>query len=164
MSGAGVTTSGAIWSRASIRLGSQLPQLSRQWSLRLFTERHEVVYGPGLIVSEAWPERNIHSDQAAAEREGLSAPVASAPQIFSMIHRMMMMSFGTGWIMGGRMSVKQIKSVFPTDFTTGKGRVIGLQLETDGDGRERLRVVCEVWVERRDGTKVMVGEASALLD
>lgn len=154
----------AIWTKDSVRLGSELPQLSRQWSLKLFTERHEVVYGPGHIVPEAWPERNIHSDQAAAEREGLSAPVASAPQIFSMLHRMMMIAFGTGWIVGGRMSVKMIKPVFPTDFTTGKGRVVGLHLENDESGRERLRVSCDVWVERRDGTKVMVGEASALVD
>jgi hypothetical protein len=58
------------------------PEISRQWSLALFTERHEKTYGPGRIVEEAWPERNIHSDAEAAQREGLSAPVGSAPQFF----------------------------------------------------------------------------------
>jgi hypothetical protein len=155
-----------IWTRESIRLGAELPQISRQWNLRLFTERHEVIYGSGAghIVKEAWPERNIHSDAAAAEREGLPAPVASAPQIFSMLHRMMLASFGAGWVAGGKMSVKMIKPVYPEDFTTGKGRVTSLSLEAQADGQPaRVRAHCDMWVERRDGTQVMVGTASALL-
>jgi hypothetical protein len=155
----------AIWNRETIRLGAELPQVSRQWNLHLFTERHEVIYGTGAghIVKEAWPERNIHSDEAAAEREGLPAPVGSAPQFFAMLHRMMLSSFGAGWVAGGKMSVKMIKPVYPTDFTTGKGHVSGLTLEAQPSGPARVRAHCDVWVERRNGTKVMVGTASALL-
>ncbi len=147
----------------TVQLGTYLPEISRQWSLALFTERHEKTYGPGRIVEEAWPERNIHSDAEAAQREGLSAPVGSAPQFFSMIHRSMMQTFGGGWIAGGKISVKMIKSVFPTDLTTAKGRVTGLLLEAQLDGSERTRALCTVWVETQDGAKVMVGEASGLL-
>ncbi|MBI4578603.1 MAG: MaoC family dehydratase [Planctomycetes bacterium] len=153
----------AIWTRDTIRLGAELPSISRQWNLDLFTKRHELVYGEGNIVKEAWPEKNIHSDAEAAMREGLSEPVASAPQIFSILHRIMLAAFGEGWVAGGKMAVKMIKPVYPADFTTGKGRVTGLTLEEQADGTTRVRVHCDTWVERRDGTRVMVGTASALL-
>ncbi len=153
----------AIWTRDSIRLGAELPSISRQWNLELFTLRHELVYGEGHIVKEAWPEKNIHSNAEAAAREGLPAPVASAPQIFAILHRIMLSAFGAGWVAGGKMSVKMIKPVYPEDFTTGKGRVSGLTLEEHPDGSTRVRVHCDTWVERRDGTRVMVGTASALL-
>ena len=154
----------AIWTRDSIRLGAELPSVSRQWSLKAFTERHELVYGEGHLVKEAWPQRNIHSDPEAAQREGLPAPVGSAPQFFAMLHRMMLTAFGRGWVAGGKMSVKMIKPVYPEDFTTGKGFVTGLALEEQPDKSTRVRAHCDLWVERRDGTRVMVGTASALLD
>ncbi|HTE61651.1 MAG TPA: MaoC family dehydratase [Solirubrobacteraceae bacterium] len=142
-------------------LGRELPRTSRQWSLRLFTDRHEVVYGPGLVVEEAWPERNIHSDHEAAKREGLPGAVASAPQLISMVHQIMLSAFGEGWIAGGRISVKMIKPVFVEDFTTAKGRITGLTLESVA-GEDRKRAHCDVRVERRDGTPVLIGTASAL--
>jgi len=145
-------------------LGRELPPLSRAWSLELFRDRHEMVYGPGLVVPEAWPEHNIHSDDAAAKREGLPGAVASAPQLISMAHRMMLSAFGEGWLAGGKIDVKMIKPVYVTDFTTAKGRVTALTLEGARDGKgERVRVSCDVRVERRDGTPVLIGTASALL-
>jgi acyl dehydratase len=144
-------------------LGTELPSFARRWTLTEFRERHELVYGPGRIVPEAWPEQNLHSDAKAAEREGLSGPIASAPQLIAMIHRQMLMSFGAGWLAGGRIDVKMIKSVFVDDLTTVKGRVIGIQLDTDSSGEPARRVQCEVWVERLGGQKVMVGTASGLL-
>jgi acyl dehydratase len=146
------------------QLGTELPSLSRRWTLEEFRERHELVYGPGRVVPQAWPERNLHSDAEAAAREGLAGPAASAPQLFSMIHRQMMMFFGRGWLAGGRMDIKMIKPVYVGDFTTAKGHVtaIGPEPDPSGDG-EIQRVHCEVWVERLDGAKVLVGSASGLL-
>lgn len=145
------------------QLGTDLPELSRRWTLEEFRERHELVYGPGLVVPEAWPERNLHSDVEAAHREGLSGPAASAPQLIAMIHRQMMLCFGRGWLAGGKIDVKMIKPVYVGDFTTAKGRVVAISLADDGSGAEARRVECEVWVERIGGQKVMVGTASGLL-
>ncbi|HEX5120877.1 MAG TPA: MaoC family dehydratase [Pseudonocardiaceae bacterium] len=144
-------------------LGAELPGLARRWTQAEFTERHEVTYGPGRIVPEAWPEHNLHSDPEAAAREGLSAPIASAPQLISMVHRQMLACFGMGWLAGGTIDVKMIKPVFVDDLTTAKGRVTGIALETDATGAEVRRVTCEVWVERLGGQKVLVGTASGLL-
>lgn len=148
------------------RLGAELPSLSRRWTIEEFRARHELVYGSGRVVSQAWPERNLHSDPEAALREGLSGPVGSAPQLFAMIHRQMMMCFGRGWLAGGRMDVKMIKPVYVGDFTTAKGRVVSIGLEADPSGEpdgEARRVNCEVWVERLDGARVLTGSASGLL-
>jgi hypothetical protein len=143
-------------------LGTELPSLSRRWTLEEFRERHELVYGPGLVVPEAWPERNLHSDPDAARREGLAGPAASAPQLFALVHRQMMMCFGRGWLAGGRIDVKMIRPVYVGDFTTANGRVVGITLD-ESTGEPLRRVECEVWVERLGGEKAMVGTASGLL-
>ena len=153
----------AIGTRDTIVLGAELPQLSRQWSLEIFSERHQTVYGSENLAPDRRPARSLHNDDKLAKREGLDAPVASAPQVISLVHRMMMLAFGVGWVAGGAISVKMIRPVFESDFTTGKGRVTGISLERTRDGHDRVRATCEVWVERRDGTKVLVGDASAVL-
>ncbi|MGH3757768.1 hypothetical protein [Actinophytocola sp.] len=150
----------ALYTKESVRLGASLPEISRQWNIELFTNRHVQVYGSGRIVEEEWPEQNIHSDHDAARREGLAEVVGSAPQPIAQIHRSMMMAFGAGWVAGGRIKAKMIKPLLEHDFTTAKGRVTGLSLES---GADRLRVACEAWVERRDGTKIMVATASAVM-
>lgn len=132
-------------------IGWLLPPVSRQMSLQQFRDRHRSVYGENV-----WPEYNIHSDSAAARREGLSSPVASAPTIFALVTRMMMTTFGDGWIRGGKLSVKMIKPVYAEDFVTAKGRVIGKH-----EDAVRARYDCEAWVENQKGEKVVVGTASA---
>ncbi|HEX5404970.1 MAG TPA: MaoC family dehydratase [Pseudonocardiaceae bacterium] len=144
-------------------LGTELPTFARRWTQQEFTDRHELVYGPGKVVPEAWPEHNLHSDPEAAAREGLAGPVASAPQLISMVHRQMLTCFGMGWLAGGDIDVKMIKPVYVGDLTTAKGRVIGVTLERDAEGNDVRRVRCEVWVERLGGQKVLVGSASGLL-
>ncbi len=142
-------------------LGEPLPIVSRQWSLQAFRERHEVTYGPGRLVAEEWPERNVHSDHSAARREGLPQAVAAAPQVISQVTRMMMSEFGEGWIRGGRISVKMIKPVFPQELTVAYGRVVGKSLEETRDGT-RVRVHCDVRVETLQGKLCLVGTASCL--
>ena len=144
-------------------LGAEMPALGRRWTLTDFQERHELVYGPGRIVPESWPERNVHSDAEAAQREGLPGPIASAPQLIALIHRQMLMTFGQGWLSGGTIDVKMIKPVEVNDLTTAKGRVKGIEIVPGDGGTERRKVICDVWVERLGGVKVMVGTASGLL-
>src|SRR2546429_497407 len=48
--------------------------------------------------------KTIHNDQAAAAREGLSAPIAVGPQVAALIFRMMRGALREGWIRGGRSS------------------------------------------------------------
>ncbi len=136
-----------------VDIGWELPPFSRQMSLRQFEERHPLLYGEG-----AWPHKNIHSDPGAARAEGLTEPVGSAPTFFAMITRAMMMCFGEGWIVGGRTSLKMIKSVYARNFVTAKGRLREKQHEGVS-----VRYVFDVWVENEERQKVVVGTASALV-
>jgi acyl dehydratase len=136
-----------------VDIGWELPALSRQMSLRQFEERHPLLYGEG-----AWPHKNIHSDPDAARAEGLSEPVGSAPSFFAMVTRAMTMCFGTGWVVGGRTTLKMIKPVFARNFVTAKGVLREKQPEGDV-----VRYVFDVWVENEQGEKVVVGKASALV-
>lgn len=133
-------------------VGWRLPAVSRQMSQQQFRDRHEILYGENV-----WPEQNLHADAEAAAREGLSAPVASAPTIFALITRMMMTTFGDGWIRGGTFSAKMIKPVYPNNFVTARGTVIE---KREDAGRTRL--ICDVSVTNELGEKVIVGTASGL--
>ncbi|HYF18453.1 MAG TPA: MaoC family dehydratase [Ramlibacter sp.] len=133
--------------------GWLLPPVSRQMNLRQFEERHPMLYGEG-----AWPHKNIHSDPEAARAEGLSGPVGSAPTFFALVTRAMTTCFGAGWVVGGRTSLKMIRSVHVDDFVTAKGVLREKLQEADA-----VRYVFDVWVENQRQEKVVVGTASALL-
>lgn len=141
-----------IFSRG-VEIGWELPPVSRQMSLRQFTERHPLLYGEG-----AWPDRNIHSDPDAARAEGLAEPVGSAPTFFAMVTRAMTMCFGPGWVVGGRASLKMIKPVLAHNFVTAKG--VLREKTPEGDA---VRYTFEVWVENEERQKVVAGTASALV-
>ncbi len=137
----------------SVDVGWELPPVSRQMSLRQFEERHPLLYGEGT-----WPHKNIHSDTEAARAEGLSEPVGSAPTFFALVTRAMMTCFGAGWIVGGKTSLKMIKSVYARNFVTAKG--VLREKHAEGDA---VRYVFDVWVENEAHEKVVVGTASALV-
>ncbi len=104
------------------------------------------------------PPRNIHTDQEAAEHEGLPAPIGTGPHFGSTVSRMMMAAFEEGWIEGGKISLKLIAPTFAAEVLTAKGIV--REKTPEGDA---LRFICEVWIENQRGRKVAVGEASALV-
>lgn len=136
-----------------VEIGWALPFVSRQMTLRQFEERHPMLYGEG-----AWPHSNIHSDLEAARAEGLAEPVGSAPTFFALITRAMMTSFGDGWVVGGKASLKMIKSVTMNNFVTAKG-----VLKEKKEEANAIRYIFDVWVENEKYEKVVVGTASALL-
>jgi hypothetical protein len=65
--------------------------------------------------------------------------------------------FGMGWIAGGKMSVKLTNVVWVDETLTAHGKV--REEIPEGDV---TRVFCDVWVEKADGTRVLIGEASAV--
>ena len=127
----------------NVRIGTELPSVSKQLNVDMF---------------KLGDVRTLHNDQAAAELEGLPRPVAVAPQVAALIFRMMRMVFGQGWIVGGKGSLTFRRPVWADDFATAYGVV----KETSAEG-DRVRVNCEVWVERADGERAIVGNCSALV-
>jgi hypothetical protein len=65
--------------------------------------------------------------------------------------------FGEGFLRGGKMSLKLTNVVWVDETLTARGR----ERERTQEGT-RTRVHCDVWVDKADGTRVLLGEASAL--
>lgn len=102
-------------------------------------------------------EATIHTDPEAARREGLPAPVATGPQVAALIFRQLRMSFGRGWVEGGRCELTFRRPVYVTDFCVARGVV-----KRREDVSEGVRLHCDVWIENQAGDKVIVGTASGV--
>jgi acyl dehydratase len=126
-----------------VTVGYELPTVSKKFRLEDF---------------KRGDERTIHTDQEAAEKEGLPAPVAIGPQVAALTFRQMRLCFGTGWIVGGRHDLTFRKPVFVTDFCVARGQVT----RTEREGGH-LRVHCDVWIENQRRDKVIAGTASGLV-
>jgi hypothetical protein len=70
---------------------------------------------------------------------------------------MMTERFGPGWLQGGRISVNLVNVLWQKDAVTCRGRVTA---RTPEGSRQRAHL--QVWCEKDDGTKVVVGTASAV--
>ncbi|MGH7328320.1 MAG: MaoC family dehydratase [Polyangiaceae bacterium] len=127
----------------NVAVGDDLPSIARQYTLDDFKRADE---------------QTIHTDMAAARREGLDAPVAIGPQIASLIFRQMRESFGSGWLEGGTCNLTFRRPVLVTDFCVAKGKITG---KSEAGGA--TRVECDVWIENQRGEKVIVGSASGLI-
>jgi len=65
--------------------------------------------------------------------------------------------FGEGWYRGGKMSVSLVNVVWCEDTITACAKVRQESIEG-----ARRRIHLDVWCEKADGTKVVVGNATAL--
>jgi hypothetical protein len=66
--------------------------------------------------------------------------------------------FGRGWVIGGKMSMKLTNVLWVDERVIVQGRV----REERSEGT-RTRVSCDVWAEKADGTRIVIGDASALV-
>lgn len=103
--------------------------------------------------------KTIHNDHAAAQREGLPAPIAVGPQVAALIFRMMRVAFRDGWVTGGRSSLT-FRRPTPVDVHASAKGI--LRAKTP-ESAECVRLEFDVWVELPDGEKTIVGTASGLV-
>lgn len=103
------------------------------------------------------PGRNYHTDGEEAKKLGFPNIVVQGMMSTCFVHQVMQDAFGTGWVEGGKASLKLTNVLWVDESVTAGARV----REELNEGT-RTRVHCEVWVEKGDGTRVVVGEASAL--
>lgn len=103
------------------------------------------------------PGRNYHTDAGEARKLGFPNIVVQGMMSTCFIHQLMHDTFGMGWVQGGKTSLKLTNVLWVDEEVTARGRV----REESKEGT-RTRVHCEVWVEKKDSTPVVVGEASAL--
>jgi len=103
------------------------------------------------------PGRNYHTDAGEARKLGFPNIVVQGMMTTCFVHQVMQDAFGMGWVEGGKASLKLTNVLWVDESVTARGRV----REELNEGT-RTRVHCDVWVEKDDGTRVLVGEASAL--
>lgn len=124
-------------------VGTELPLVARRFSNEMFAM--------GDV-------KTIHNDDAAAQREGLPRAVAVGPQVAALIFRMMRSCFEEGWLIGGKVALTFRRPVWSNDFATARGVITEIEPEDDS-----VRMICDVWIERADGEKAIVGTCSALV-
>ena len=103
------------------------------------------------------PEKNYHNDREMARMLGFPDIVVQGMLSVCFVSDLMTQAFGAGWLAGGKMDVRLVNVVWVDDVLATRGRV----REETVEGSAR-RVHADVWCEKADGTKTLVGTASAL--
>lgn len=104
------------------------------------------------------PGANYHNDAEQAKKLGFPRIVVQGMMSTCFVSQIMLERFGEGWLCGGRMSVK-LTNVIWCDETVVVRAKIG---ETTREG-DRDRVHCDVWVDKPDGSRALLGAASAIV-
>jgi len=129
---------------ADLPIGSSLPEIKKS------------AHNP-YNESNRGSEKNIHDD-AVAQKLGFTRGFVAGGQSIGMISEMLLSFFGPEYFNSGRFQATYVSPVFEDDEIIIKGTVRDRVSE---NGKTRLE--CDVWMEKADGTKTVVGTASALV-
>ena len=103
------------------------------------------------------PQKNYHNDRELARALGFPDVVVQGMMSICFVSELMTRALGVGWLLGGKLDVSLVNVVWGEDLLAVRGRV---REETpEGD---HTRVWSDVWCEKPDGVKTLVGTASAL--
>lgn len=103
------------------------------------------------------PHRNYHTDREMARAMGFPDVVVQGMMSVCFLSELMTTEFGDGWFHGGKLSVSLVNVVWPGDALL----ILAQERETVPEG-EHARVHVDIWCEKSDGVKTIVGTASAL--
>jgi acyl dehydratase len=104
------------------------------------------------------PGRNYHTDREQAQKLGFPNIVVQGMMTTCFAAQVMLDRFGQGFLRGGKMSLKLTNVVWVDETLTAHGR----ERERTPEGT-RTRVHCDLWVDKADGTRVLLGDASAVV-
>jgi acyl dehydratase len=102
------------------------------------------------------PGANYHTDREQARRLGFPNIVVQGMMSTCFVSQVMQDAYGEGWLAGGRMSVKLTNVLWVDETVTARAKV--REEVPEGD---RVRVHCDVWVDKDDATRILLGSASA---
>jgi len=105
------------------------------------------------------PGKNYHTDREQAGKLGFPNIVVQGMMSTCFIAQVMQDAFGMGWVAGGKASIKLTNVLWVDENVTARGKI----REEVSEGT-RTRVHCDVWVDKDDGTRVALGQASAIRD
>jgi acyl dehydratase len=103
------------------------------------------------------PEKNYHTDRAAAQTLGFPDVVVQGMWSICLLSELMTRAYGLAWQLGGTLDVRLVNVVWANDTLIAHGKV----REEVAEGAKR-RLHLDVWCEKADGTKATVGSASVL--
>ena len=111
----------------------------------------------GMCMAFSGPGLNYHTDRDAARKLGFPDIVVQGMFSVCLIAEMMTLRFGLGFIVGGRCDLRLVNVLWGEETTGAAGRIVRRQPEGS-----RTRAEVEAWSEKADGTKTIVGNASAI--
>jgi acyl dehydratase len=103
------------------------------------------------------PGDNYHTNREAALALGFPDIVVQGMLPICVLSELMTREFGMGWLAGGKMDVRLVNVLWGGETISATAQIRERVPEAD---RERIHL--DVWAEKRDGAKVIVGSASAL--
>ena len=104
------------------------------------------------------PGRNYHTDREEARKLGFPDIVVQGMLPVCLVSELMTGRFADGWLAGGKMDLRLVNVLWAGETVKARAAVSGQAPEAG-----RTRVSMQAWVEKADGTKVVVGTASALV-
>ncbi len=132
-------------------------------SFRIGEREGELIEAPMRTISEemciafSGPQRNYHNDRQKAVELGFPEIVVQGMLSVCLVSELMTRRFGAGFLYGGKMDLRLVNVLWGNDTTAPRGRIV----ERTPEGK-RTRAEVEVWCDKSDGTKTIVGSASAL--
>ena len=110
-----------------------------------------------MCMAFSGPARNYHNDKQLAVQLGFPEIVVQGMLSVCLVAEMMTRRFGLGFLYGGKMDLRLVNVLWGNDVTGPKGLIVGRRPEGI-----RSRAEVEVWCDKADGTKTVVGSASAI--
>ena len=105
------------------------------------------------------PQLTFHTDRTLAEEMGFPEAIVAGPHIMTVVSEGFTDLLGRGWIEGGKLSLKYIRTTLLNEPFTVKARATN---RADEHGRARIEF--ELTGVGSDGTTRFVGNASGYLD
>ncbi len=105
------------------------------------------------------PGKNYHTDAEQAKKLGFPNIVVQGMMSTCFVSQVMADQFGMGWLEGGKLSLKLTNVIWVDDHVTTYAKI----RERVREG-SRTRVHCDVWAEKQDGARTVIGTASALAE
>jgi acyl dehydratase len=103
------------------------------------------------------PAKNYHTDVEEAKKLGFPNIVVQGMMATCFVAQVMLDHFGMGFAEGGKMSLKLTNVLWVDEDATTHAKI----RESEPEGT-KTRVHCDVWSEKDDGTRILIGTASAL--
>lgn len=103
------------------------------------------------------PTENYHTNRQAARALGFPDIVVQGMLPVCLVSELLTREFGRGWLAAGKMDVRLVNVLWAGETVEARAEEREEVPEAD-----RTRIHMDVWVQKADATKVVVGTASAL--